>query len=88
MGARNPAWETIQTSPAIVAGTPTEPFIDAEQASRLLRLSAKTIMRLAREGVVPAHPLAGTARKRWRFLESELYAWARERLNLDRATRA
>lgn len=88
MSARNPGLETIQTSPGIVAGTLTEPFIDAEQASRLLHLSAKTILRFARKGVVPAHPLAGQARKRWRFLESELYAWARERLNLERATRA
>jgi excisionase family DNA binding protein len=88
MGARNPTLATIQTSPGIVVGTPTEPFIDAQRASRLLSLSAKTILRLAREGIIPAHPLAGTTRRRWRFLESELYAWAREKLNLERATRA
>jgi len=34
------------------------------------------------QGIVPAHPLTGKIRKQWRFLESELYAWAHERVNL------
>ena len=48
----------------------------------LLHLSAKTLLRFARQGIVPAHPLTGKTRKQWRFLESELYAWAHERVNL------
>jgi hypothetical protein len=59
-----------------------EPFINAKQASGLLHLSAKTLLRFARQGIVPAHPLTGKIRKQWRFLESELYAWAHERVNL------
>ena len=82
MGSRNPALETIQTSHGIVAATLTEPFIDGKQASGLLRLSAKTLLRFARQGIVPAHPLTGKTRKQWRFLESELYAWAQARVNL------
>jgi len=59
-----------------------EPFINAQQASELLHLSAKTLLRFARQGIVPAHPLTGKTRRQWRFLESELYAWAHERVNL------
>jgi excisionase family DNA binding protein len=71
-----------QISPGVLAAIPTEPFINAKQASGLLHLSAKTLLRLARQGVIPAHPLTGKTRKQWRFLESELYAWAHQRVNL------
>ncbi len=69
-------------SPVVSAPIPTEPFINAKQASGLLHLSAKTLLRFARQGVIPAHPLTGKTRKQWRFLESELYAWAHQRVNL------
>jgi len=71
-----------QISPGVSAAIPTEPFINATQASGLLHLSAKTLLRFARQGVIPAHPLTGKTRKQWRFLESELYAWAHQRVNL------
>src|SRR5262249_55681006 len=82
MASRNPALETAETLPDSGAASPIEPFINAQQASRLLCLSAKTLLRFARQGIVPAHPLAGKTRKQWRFLESELYAWAQQRINL------
>ena len=66
----------------VPATTSIEPFINAKQASALLRLSAKTLLRFARQGIVPAHPLTGQTRRQWRFLESELYAWAHQRVNL------
>ncbi len=69
-------------SPVVSVAIPTEPFINAKQASGLLHLSAKTLLRFARQGVIPAHPLTGKTRKQWRFLESELYAWAHQRVNL------
>ena len=72
-----------QISPSASAAIPTEPFINAQQASGVLHLSAKTLLRFARQGIVPAHPLTGRTRKQWRFLESELYAWARGRINLN-----
>ena len=71
-----------QISPGVSGTISTEPFINAKQASGLLHLSAKTLLRFARQGIVPAHPLTGSTRRQWRFLESELYAWAHERVNL------
>jgi hypothetical protein len=71
-----------QISLGVSGAVPIEPFINAKQASGLLHLSAKTLLRFARQGIVPAHPLTGKTRKQWRFLESELYAWAHERVNL------
>jgi len=78
--AANEIFEVMQTSPG-VSPISIEPFINAKQAATLLHLSAKTLLRFAREGIVPAHPLTGTTRRQWRFLESELYAWAHERVN-------
>jgi predicted DNA-binding transcriptional regulator AlpA len=82
MASRNPALEAFDKSPGIVTSTPIAPFIKAQPAARLLGLSVKTLLRYARQGIVPAHPLAGQTRKQWRFLESELYAWAQQRINL------
>lgn len=59
----------------------TEPFIDAPDAARFLKLHPKTLLRLARRGSIPAHPLTGRRRHIWRFLLSELDAWARSRLD-------
>lgn len=59
----------------------TEPFVDAQQAANFLKLHPKTLLRLARHGSIPAHPLTGRRRHIWRFLLSELDAWARGRLD-------
>jgi hypothetical protein len=56
-----------------------EPFVNAAEAGKFLRLHPVTIQRLARKGVLPGHPVNGNARKHWRFLLSELGAWLRER---------
>ncbi len=80
--ANNDGLSVSQNSPGFSPAISIEPFINAKQASVLLHLSAKTLLRFARQGIVPAHPLSGTTRKQWRFLESELYAWAHERVNL------
>jgi predicted DNA-binding transcriptional regulator AlpA len=80
--ADNGILTVLQTSPGVSGTVSTEPFINAKQASGLLHLSAKTLLRFARQGVIPAHPLTGKTRKQWRFLESELYAWAHQRVNL------
>jgi predicted DNA-binding transcriptional regulator AlpA len=74
--------QSRQVNPVFAAPLSLEPFINAKQASELLHLSAKTLLRFARQGIVPAHPLTGKTRRQWRFLESELYAWAHERVNL------
>jgi excisionase family DNA binding protein len=64
-----------------IAGEPTESFIDASEAAAFVKLHPKTLLRLAREGSIPAHPLTGNRRRIWRFLRSELDAWARSRVH-------
>jgi predicted DNA-binding transcriptional regulator AlpA len=81
--AGNEILQVRQFLPSTLTAMSLEPFIDATQASELLHLSSKTLLRFAREGIVPAHPLTGKTRRQWRFLESELYAWAHERVNLQ-----
>lgn len=65
----------------VIAIRGTEPFIDASRAAEFVNLHRKTLLRLAREGSIPAHPLAGNKRRMWRFLVSELDAWARSKVN-------
>jgi excisionase family DNA binding protein len=59
-----------------------EPFVDAIQAAEYLDCSDKHVMRLAREGKLPAHPIGeGRQRRHWRFKLSELDAWMLARQN-------
>src|ERR1700735_3274949 len=48
-------------------------------AARFLNLHPKTVLRKAREGSLPAHPV-GTDRKRWHFYLSELDQWLRSQV--------
>jgi excisionase family DNA binding protein len=48
-----------------------EPLLDPKQAAALLRVHQKTLVRLAREGRVPAIRVA----KHWRFRVSTLNLW-------------
>jgi len=56
-----------------------EVFVTASQAGDFLELHPATVQRFAREGLIPAHPVAGGRRKHWRFLRSELAEWLRAR---------
>ena|SRR5438067_1655060 len=58
-----------------------EYFVDAAEAAKFLGLNHRTLMKMAREGSVPAHPIGDGARKLWRFLLSELDDWLRGRIN-------
>ena len=58
-----------------------EAFVDVMKAAEFVKYSPKTVLRLAREGSIPAHPLTGNKRRKWRFLLSELDAWARDKVN-------
>jgi hypothetical protein len=60
---------------------PTEPFIGAAEAATFIKLHRKTLLRFAREGLIPAHPITGDRRRRWIFLISELDAWARAKVH-------
>jgi excisionase family DNA binding protein len=64
--------------------TVPERFLDAQEAAQFLGLHPRTVQRLAREGIIPAHPIGNGVRRRWRFLLSELDAWLRDRVHSPR----
>jgi excisionase family DNA binding protein len=53
--------------------------VGSRDAGRLLRMHPKTVLRKAREGTLPAHPV-GRDRKRWHFYLSELDDWLRSQV--------
>jgi len=56
--------------------------VGPEDAGRFLKMHTKTVLRKARSGVLPAHPV-GYIRKRWHFYLSELDDWLRSQKNTD-----
>ena len=53
-----------------------EPFVDATIAGEFIGIHRATVLRLARKGKLPGHPVSkGKKRWRWRFLLSELRVW-------------
>ena len=52
-----------------------EPYVDSIVAGKFLGLHPVTVMRLAREGHLPGHPVRHAKRRQWRFLLSELSSW-------------
>jgi hypothetical protein len=52
-----------------------EPFVDASRAAAFLTMSPKTVLKLARMGDLPAHPIGQGMRRMWRFRLSELALW-------------
>ena len=60
---------------------PREAFVDAKEAGKFLQFHWRTVQRLARENVIPAHPFGSGPRKTWRFLLSELDGWMRSQQN-------
>jgi excisionase family DNA binding protein len=55
------------------AATSWEPLLTPDEAGAFLRVHEKTVIRFAREGIVPGLRLGG---KLWRFRKSDLEAWA------------
>ena len=53
--------------------------VNQTHAARFLNMHPKTVLRKAREGSLPAHPV-GTDRKRWHFYLSELDQWLRSQV--------
>jgi excisionase family DNA binding protein len=49
-----------------------EPFVSTKQVAQFLGLAPRTVVRMAREGRIPAHPVSGTVRRTWRFKLSEV----------------
>jgi excisionase family DNA binding protein len=58
-----------------------EPYVDAKDGAAFLRIHPKTLMRLAREGEVPAYSFSEGTRRHWRFLISELDTWMKSKVN-------
>ncbi len=49
-------------------------WLTANEAASYLKVKPRSILKWAKEGRIPAHPLSGSARVTWRFLKSELDA--------------
>jgi Helix-turn-helix domain len=58
-----------------------EPYVDAKEGAAFLRMHPKTLMRLARDGAVPAYSFTEGTRRHWRFLISELDKWMKTKVN-------
>ena len=54
-------------------------ILDATEAAAIIRMDSRTLIRWARLGYVPAHPLGEGKRRLWRFIEAELLEWFEQR---------
>jgi excisionase family DNA binding protein len=52
-----------------------EPFVDANRAAEFLAISRKKLLEMARQRIIPCHPIGFGERKRWRFRLTELSRW-------------
>jgi excisionase family DNA binding protein len=73
----------MKAEPALVLSTALvqEKYLSPQEAAIFLSISAKTLTRFARQGIVPAHPIGDGIRRRWRFLKSELDIWMHGRIH-------
>ena len=53
----------------------SEPYIEAARAAAYLSMSRKTLLKKARSGRLPGHPIGDGRKKMWRFRISELDRW-------------
>jgi excisionase family DNA binding protein len=49
-------------------------WLTSNEVSRYLKVKPRTVLKWAKEGRIPAHPLSGSKRITWRFLKAELDA--------------
>jgi excisionase family DNA binding protein len=57
-----------------------EHYVGAAEAAKFLSITRRTLLQMARDGVVPAHPLGNGPRRLWRFLLAELDWWMRDHI--------
>lgn len=50
-------------------------ILNPDEAAILLQVDARTVVKWARTGYVPSHPLGEGKRRLWRFFEDELLRW-------------
>jgi excisionase family DNA binding protein len=73
---------STRPSPITPRGRPhsvREVPVSSQYAANFLNMHPKTVLRKAREGSLPAHPV-GRNRKRWHFYLSELDHWLRSQV--------
>jgi excisionase family DNA binding protein len=58
--------------------------LNTREAAAYVGLHPKTVERMARQGLIPAHPVSGVRRKTWRFFPSELDAWLHGKIDSPR----
>ncbi len=58
-----------------------ERYVDADEAAGFLKTNRLKVIRMARAGFLPAHPLGHERRRQWRFKLSELDNHMQSRLN-------
>lgn len=59
-----------------------ESYVETSDAAIFLGISPSTVLRMARAGEIPAHPMGiGLKRRHWRFLRSELDEWMKKHNN-------
>lgn len=73
-------------TPSKLSHSLREAPVSQQYAARFLNMHPKTILRKAREGSLPAHPV-GSDRKRWHFYLSELDDWLRSQVIAGRGAR-
>jgi excisionase family DNA binding protein len=49
-----------------------EPYVSPDEAAEFLKVNRLKMVRMARSGILPAHPLGTGKRRQWRFKLSEL----------------
>jgi excisionase family DNA binding protein len=50
-------------------------LLTPDEAAALLQMDPRTLVKWARSGYVPSHPLGEGRRRLWRFIEHELMKW-------------
>lgn len=59
-------------------------ILDATEAAAIMRMDSRTLVRWARLGYVPAHPLGEGKRRIWRFIEDEILDWFEQRSQVQK----
>ena len=50
-------------------------FLTPDDAAKVIKVDPRTLVKWARQGYVPSHPLGEGKRRLWRFFEDELLEW-------------
>ena len=81
--ATDSEWNPTSLSQALPHHPTIEYFVDAIEISLMIGLHPRTVQQMARDGIIPAHPLGTGQRKTWRFLRSEVQQSIKTQVNSD-----